>query len=64
MKEGYIQDFKNNYQINMNEKQANIDEFIETIEQRKRNAQDLKDLKDKNLSCIIRFVSMKNRLFH
>ena len=38
MKEGYILDFKNNFQINMNEKQANIDEFIETIEQKKRTA--------------------------
>jgi uncharacterized protein YdcH (DUF465 family) len=62
MKEGYILDFKNNFQINMNEKQANIDEFIETIEQKKRSSQELSDLKQRNLSCIIRFVNMKNRL--
>lgn len=62
MKEGYIMDFKNNFQENLNEKQANIDEFIETIEQKKRNSQDLQDLKGRNLSCIIRFVNMKHRL--
>ena len=38
MKEGYINDFKDNFQVNLNEKQANIDESIETIEQKKRTA--------------------------
>jgi hypothetical protein len=63
MKDGYINDFKNNFQINMNEKQANIDEFIETIEQRKKTRQELKDLKSRNLSYIIRSVTKKNRTF-
>jgi len=35
MKEGYIADYQTNYQINLNEKQANIDEFIETMEEKK-----------------------------
>ena len=35
MKEGYISDYQTNYQINLNEKQANIDEFLETMEDKK-----------------------------
>ena len=31
MKEAYIQDYKNNYQININEKEANVYEFVATI---------------------------------
>ena len=62
MKEGYINDFKNNFQVNLNEKQANVDEFIETIQLKKQTTVELKDLKSRNLSCIIRFVNMKHRL--
>ena len=36
MKEEYIVEYQNNYQINLNEKQANIDSFIETIEEKKQ----------------------------
>ena len=35
MKEQYIIDYQNNYQINVNEKQANIDEFLATIDEKK-----------------------------
>lgn len=35
MKEAYILDYTNNYQININEKQANIDEFVATIDDKK-----------------------------
>jgi hypothetical protein len=41
MKEAYIQDYKNNYQININEKQANIDEFVATIDDKKQQCFDL-----------------------
>lgn len=36
MKEAYIDDYKSNYQININEKQANIDEFLATIDEKKQ----------------------------
>jgi hypothetical protein len=36
MKEAYIQDYKTNYQININEKQANIEEFVATIDEKKQ----------------------------
>ena len=35
MKEAYIDDYTNNYQININEKQNNIDEFVATIADKK-----------------------------
>ena len=35
MKEAYIQDYKNNYQININEKEANVYEFVATIDDKK-----------------------------
>jgi hypothetical protein len=35
MKEGYGLDYQNNYQINLNEKQTNINEFLETINDKK-----------------------------
>jgi hypothetical protein len=35
MKEQYIIDYQNNYQINVNEKEANIGEFLATIDDKK-----------------------------
>ena len=52
MKEAYIFEYKNNYQINCNEKQANIDQFIETIEEKKSQVFNLEKVKDQNNSCI------------
>jgi len=45
MKESYVLDYKNNYQININEKQANIDEFVATIDEKKQQCFDLDKLK-------------------
>lgn len=41
MKEAYIQDYKNNYQININEKEANVYEFVATIDDKKQQCFDL-----------------------
>ena len=41
MKEAYIQDYKNNYQININEKEANVYEFVATIDEKKQQCFDL-----------------------
>ena len=41
MKEQYIIDYQNNYQINVNEKQANIDEFVATIDEKKQQCFDV-----------------------
>lgn len=62
MKEAYIVEYKNNYQINCNEKQANIDQFIETIEEKKSQVFNLEKVKDQNNSCIQRFFDLKQRL--
>eukprot|EP00356_Strombidium_inclinatum_P005259 CAMPEP_0170481962 /NCGR_PEP_ID=MMETSP0208-20121228/2195_1 /TAXON_ID=197538 /ORGANISM="Strombidium inclinatum, Strain S3" /LENGTH=278 /DNA_ID=CAMNT_0010754753 /DNA_START=362 /DNA_END=1195 /DNA_ORIENTATION=+ len=62
MKEGYIQEYQNNYQININEKQANIDQFIETIEEKKSQVFNLEKVKEQNMSCLQRFFEMKIRL--
>ena len=62
MKEAYIVDYQNNYQINCNEKQANIDHFIESIEEKKSSMFSLEKLKGQNNSCIQRFFDMKQRL--
>lgn len=62
MKEAYIIEYKNNYQINCNEKQANIDQFIETIEEKKSQVFNLEKVKDQNNSCIQRFFDLKQRL--
>ena len=62
MKESYIIQYKDNYQINCNEKQANIDEFIETIEEKKSQVFNLEKVKDQNNSCIQRFFDLKQRL--
>ena len=59
MKEAYIVEYKNNYQINCNEKQANIDQFIETIEEKKSQVFNLEKVKDQNNSCIQRFFDLK-----
>ena len=48
----------------MNEKTDNINEFIETIEEKKQTAFNLDKLKQQNLSCMHRFFQMKNRLFY
>lgn len=40
VKESYIADFQTNYQINLNEKQANIDSFKDTIAERKEQKED------------------------
>ena len=61
MKDGYICEYQDNYQINLNEKQANIDQFIETIEDKKRQVGDLEKVKSQNNSSIRRFFEMKTR---
>lgn len=62
MKEAYIIEYQNNFQINCNEKQANIDQFIETIEEKKSQVFSLEKLKEQNMSCIQRFFDLKQRL--
>lgn len=62
MKETYIVEYKNNYQINCNEKQANVDQFVETIEEKKSQVFNFEKLKDQNNSCIQRFFDLKDRL--
>ena len=62
MKEAYIVEYQNNYQINCNEKQANIDQFVETIEEKKSQVFNLEKVKGQNNSCIQRFFDMKQRL--
>ena len=42
MKESYIQDYQTNYQINVNEKQANVDQFLETIDMKRQHKEELK----------------------
>mmetsp|Transcript_9080 Transcript_9080/g.15332 ORF Transcript_9080/g.15332 Transcript_9080/m.15332 type:complete len:249 (-) Transcript_9080:245-991(-) len=62
MKEDYMQEFQDNYQINLNEKQAGIDQFIETIQEKKSQVFNLEKFKDQNMSCLLRFFEMKTRL--
>jgi hypothetical protein len=64
MKEGYISDYQTNYQINLNEKQANIDEFLETMEDKKNQMSLLGKQKEQDMSCLRRFFEMKKRLFY
>ena len=64
LKEGYGQDYQNNYQVNLNEKQANIDEFMETINDKKQQVADFGKEKEQDLSCLHRFFDMKMRLFY
>ena len=56
MKEAYIHDYKENYKSNVNEKQANIDEFLATIADKKQQCFDLEKAKDQNLSSLQRFT--------
>ena len=41
MKEQYTIDYQNNYQINVNEKQSNIDEFVATLDDKKNESKAL-----------------------
>ena len=62
LKETYIAEYQDNYQMNLNEKQANIDGFLETIEEKKKQVGELERFKAQNQSCIQRFFEMKTRL--
>jgi len=61
MKEGYLVEYQDNYQINLNEKQANIDSFIDRIEEKKNQVFNLEKVKEQNVSCMQRFFDMKVR---
>lgn len=63
VKENYVQEYQDNYQMNLNEKQANIDQFVETIEDKKQQVFNLEKLKDQNMSCLQRFLEIKHRLY-
>jgi len=52
LKENYSVEYQDNYQINLNEKQANIDDFKETIEEKKQQVTELERFKAQNNSCI------------
>lgn len=62
LKENYSVEYQDNYQINLNEKQANIDDFKETIEEKKQQVTELERFKAQNNSCIQRFFEMKTRM--
>lgn len=64
MKEGYIGDFQSNYQINLNEKQANVDRFVEMMEDKKFQMGELGKKSNADMSCLKRFFAMKERLFY
>lgn len=63
-KELYIEEYTQNYQINLNEKQANIDDFVGTINDKKQENFDIDKKKQQNLSSLNRFTAMKCRLFY
>ena len=52
MKEGYICDYQANYQSNLNEKQANIDQFEQTISDKKDTMTELETKKGQDISCL------------
>ena len=51
-KETYIMEYQENYQVNLNAKQDNISQFMETIEDKKIQLQELEKLKEQNESCM------------
>lgn len=63
VKESYVQEYQDNYQMNLNEKQANIDQFVETIDDKKQQVFSLDKLKEQNMSCLARFLEIKHRLY-
>lgn len=63
-KETYIAEYQENYQVNLNAKQDNISSFMETIEEKKLQSQDLQKLKEQNVSCMQRFFQMKVRVYY
>lgn len=64
MKEQYTIDYQNNYQINVNEKQSNIDEFVATLDDKKTESKSLEQSKLLNMSTLDRFTEMNRRLFY
>ena len=46
MKEAYIAEYQENYQINLIAKHDNINQFMETIEEKKIQSQELQKLKE------------------
>lgn len=65
MQENYIMEYQQNYQMNLEEKQNNIDEFINvTIENKKQGSANMEKNNEALLSCIERFDSIKVRLYY
>lgn len=62
MKESYILEYQNNFAQNLGEKQSNISQFMETIEDKRMGLVSLKDLKNTNKSLMNRFLEMQLKL--
>lgn len=61
MKETYIAEYQENYQMNIHVKQENVANFMDTIEDRKTGAVELDKIKQQHLSMMNRFFQMNVR---
>ena len=52
MKETYIAEYQENYQMNLNQKFENIEAFKETIQSKKDQLVELQKLKSQNVSMM------------
>lgn len=64
MKQQYIADYSQNFNDNMNEKQANISGFIDAIKTKKTDLSKLQDVKDQNKAKMLKFFEKRNKTFY
>lgn len=64
MKETYIAEYQENYQININVKHENINQFMQTIQDKKDQSVELQKVKEQHLSMMNRFFQMKIRGYY
>ena len=65
IKQEYVLEYQANYQMNLNEKQANIDQMVESIQEKKRTLVELGEQKLQNISCLERFFKIsENRYYY
>ena len=64
MKETYIAEYQENYQMNLNQKFENIEAFKETIQSKKDQLVELQKLKSQNVSMMQKFFHLKIRAYY
>lgn len=63
MKENYIAEYQENYQINLNVMQDNIKQFKETIKDKEEQSVELQKIREQHESMMNRFIDMMYRAY-